>query len=32
MHIPPMNVPSTTPSEMADDPTMSDSIWNQTIS
>ena len=32
MHMPPMNVPRMTPSERADDPTISDSIWNQTIS
>ncbi len=32
MHMPPMNVPSSTPIETADDPTMRLSSWNQTIS
>ena len=32
MHMPPMNVPSSTPIETAEDPTMRLSSWNQTIS
>ena len=32
MHMPPMNVPSSTPSETADEPMMRLSSWNQTIS
>ena len=32
MHIPPMNVPSSTASEIAEEPMTSCSIWNQTIS
>ena len=31
-HMPPMNVPSSTPIETVDEPTTSCSIWNQTIS
>ena len=31
-HMPPMNVPSSTPSETADEPITSWSSWNQTIS
>ena len=31
-HIPPMNVPRSTPSEIADEPITSWSNWNQTIS
>jgi hypothetical protein len=31
-HMPPMKVPSRTPTETAEDPTNSSSIWNQTIS
>ncbi len=31
-HIPPMNVPSSTPNETADDPSDNWSIWNQTTS
>ena len=32
MHMPPMKVPSRTPMEIADEPTISESIWNQTTS
>ena len=32
MHMPPMNVPSSTPSETAEEPTTSCSSWNHTIS
>ncbi len=32
MHMPPMKVPSSTPSETADDPMLSERSWNQTIS
>src|SRR5436190_10178342 len=31
-HMPPMNVPSRTPSDTADDPMISSSSWNQTTS